>query len=133
GAQFDLDRLEWIVWCRIQWMWTGVEDDQRIHLNPQGELLARLRDGVKMSIARIITDHFAEPIDVGRHVGRAQAVFCQLYQKRVVTILQPLVTVRLVITFSPSLFDERRIAVAADGVVPVEIIFNDRRKNSAHV
>ena len=79
----------------IQRMRTGVEQDQRVHLEAQldASRLPWRRSRSKRMRAVIATDDLAEPIDVGGKIAPAEAVLRGFDQEAVVAVLLPVVAV----------------------------------------
>ena len=84
-------------------------------------------------VATGIGGHPAEPVDVRRHVRCAKPVFGQFNEKGIVTVLVPVIAVRLIVAPTPLRRHMLRMRVTAHRFMPAQRILDDRGENAAHI
>lgn len=113
----------WIGVCRIQWVRTGVQYHHAIHFYPQIDASALAAQRGIQSKASVITYETAiKPVDVAGKVSLGESVLGKLYQKCIIAILVPVVTILLIASFTKALVHMLVIAVAANTFVPTETV-----------
>ena len=105
-----------------------------VHLEPQvhGGTGVRVVADVR-HIAVVIGFHLAEPVQVGGQVFLAESVLGQFIEETGEAVAMVVIMGILVSLFTPALFDQFGVTGAADGIVPSQVITDNRGKYPAHV
>ena len=106
-----------------------------VHLETQGDRVAGLAmAGHEGQIALVVGRDLRKQIQVGGEVTLAEPVLRQLDQKAVVAGLGAVVERGLEADGLPALVDHvARVEIAADGVVPAQVVLDDGGEDTAHV
>ena len=111
-----------------------MEHHDGIHLKPQvyGGAGVGVITHVR-HVAVVVGFHLAEPVQVGGQVFLAESVLGQFIEETGEAVAMVVIMGILVSLFTPALFDQFGVTGVADGIVPSQVITDNRGKYPAHV